>query len=177
MIHGMASPGVATRPLPWAWFAAGKMGERTIGKEQNMYQNIVLAYDGSRFSAGALRQGLELAKLCGAQLHVLGIAVRTGGMAIAESVGPDDVWGRGQKDLEKSVETAVQEIRDQHVSVLACIRQGDPAVEISRYAQEVAADLVVLGHAGKGLLMRWFQGSVGARLLNELPCSLLVATD
>jgi nucleotide-binding universal stress UspA family protein len=141
-----------------------------------MYRKIVLAYDGSDFSADALRQGVGLAKLCEAQLHLLGIVVTTGGMAIAESVGPDDVWGRGRKSLEKSMESALQEIRGQHASALVCIRHGDPALEIARYAREVDADLVVLGHAGKGLLTRWLQGSVGANLLKELPCSLLVAT-
>jgi nucleotide-binding universal stress UspA family protein len=44
-----------------------------------------------------------------------------------------------------------------------------------RYVEEVGADLVVLGHTNKGLLARWLQGSIGARLLNQLPCSLLVA--
>lgn len=142
-----------------------------------MYRTIVLAYEGSAFSAGALRQGLALARLCAAQLHVLGIAVRSGGMAIAESVGADDVWGRGQQDLERNLQTAMQEIRGQHGAALSCIRHGDPAIEIASYAREVNADLVVLGHAGKGPLARWLQGSVGVRLLDELPCSLLVATD
>ena len=34
----------------------------------------------------------------------------------------------------------------------------------------------VVGHTGKGVLARLFQGSVGAELLNNLQCSLLVAT-
>jgi nucleotide-binding universal stress UspA family protein len=140
-----------------------------------MYERIVLAYEGSEFSAGALQQSAELARLCAGQLHVLGIAVTTGGMAIAESVGPDDIWSRGQHEIEQVIEGVVRKLRDQHLTAIACVRSGDPASQIVRYAQEIEADLVVLGHTHKGLLARLMQGSVGAKLLNQLPCNLLVA--
>lgn len=141
-----------------------------------MYRKILLAYDGSTFSAAVLQQGAELASLCKAELHLLSIVVTTGSMAIAEAVGPEDVWGVEQKYLKRVLEAAVQDLRSQGVSVIACVRSGDPAVEIAAYAHEVGADLVVLGHTSKGMLTRWFQGSVGAKLLDHLPCSLLVAT-
>jgi len=34
-----------------------------------MYRKILLAYDGSTFSAAALSQGAELASLCKVELH------------------------------------------------------------------------------------------------------------
>ena len=58
-----------------------------------MYRKILLAYDGSTFSAAVLRQGAELANLCKAELHLLSIVVTTGAMGMAESVGSSDVWG------------------------------------------------------------------------------------
>ena len=140
-----------------------------------MYRKILLAYDGSTFSAAALRQGSGLANLCKAELHLLSIVTTTGGMAIAEAVGPDDVWGVVQQDLERCKETIVEELHAQGISVTTCVRHGDPAAEIVAYAHEIEADLVVIGHTGKGLLSRWIQGSVGVTLLDYLPCSLLVA--
>lgn len=141
-----------------------------------MYRKILLAYDGATFSAAVLRQGSELARLCKAELHLLSIVITTGSMAIAEAVGPSDVWGLEQQDLQRVVETAAQDLHSQGLTVVTCIRSGDPAVEIAAYAHEIDADLVVLGHTSKGMLTRWFQGSVGARLLDHLPCSLLVVT-
>lgn len=142
-----------------------------------MYRKILLAYDGSTFSAAALRQGAELATLCKAELHLLSVAVTTGGMAIAEAAGPEDVWGLEHQKLERVVEAAVQDLRSQGLTVIACVRYGDPAIEIAAYAHEIEADLVVLGHTtAKGMLTRWLQGSVGAKLLDHLPCSLLVAS-
>ncbi|HUY02386.1 MAG TPA: universal stress protein [Rhodocyclaceae bacterium] len=141
-----------------------------------MYRKILLAYDDSTFSAAVLRQGAELASLCQAELHLLSIVVTTGVMAIAEAVGPGDVWGLEQQNRQLVVAAAAQDLHNQGLTVIACIRYGDPAVEIAAYAHEVNADLVVLGHTSKGMLTRWFQGSVGAKLLDHLPCSLLVAT-
>jgi len=141
-----------------------------------MYRKILLAYDGSTFSAAVLRQGAELANLCKAELHLLSIVVTTGAMGMAESVGSSDVWGLEQEQLQPVVEAAVQELHHQGLTVISCVRYGDPAVEIAAYAHEVDADLVVLGHTSKGMLTRWFRGSVGAKLLDHLPCSLLIAT-
>jgi nucleotide-binding universal stress UspA family protein len=81
-----------------------------------------------------------------------------------------------QQKLQRVVEAAVQDLHKQGLTVIASVRFGDPAVEIAAYAHEIDADLVVLGHTSKGMLTRWFQGSVGAKLLDHLPCSLLVAT-
>jgi nucleotide-binding universal stress UspA family protein len=141
-----------------------------------MYRKILLAYDGSTFSAAVLRQGAELAKLCKAELHLLSIVVTTGAMGMAESIGSSDVWGLEQQSLQPAVEAAVQELHQQGLTVITCVRYGDPAVEIAAYAHEVGADLVVLGHTSKGMLTRWFRGSVGTKLLDHLRCSLLVAT-
>lgn len=142
-----------------------------------MYRKILLAYDSSKFSASALHQSVELASLCKAELHLLGIVVTTGGMAIAEAVGPPDVWGREREDLKRVIEPIVKDLRAQGLTVFAGLRHGAPAVEIAAYAHEVGADLVVVGHSHKDALTRWFQGSVGSKLLDHLPCSLLVATD
>lgn len=142
-----------------------------------MYRKIVLAYDGSEAGAAALRQGTALAAQLGAELHVLGVAATGGGLAIAESVGADDVWGREQRELARLLQAAADDARVQGLQVTTCLRQGHPPGEIAAYVREIGADLLVLGHSEKGIFARWLQGSVGAALLSELPCSLLVAMD
>lgn len=141
-----------------------------------MYRKILLAYDGTTFSAAVLRQGAELASLYKAELYLLSIAVTSGAMAIAEAIGPGDVWGMEKQDQKRAVEAAAQELHSQGLTVITCVRYGDPATQIAAYAHEIDADLVVLGHTSKGMLTSWLQGSVGAQLLDHLPCSLLVAT-
>jgi len=145
-------------------------------KGGDVYRKILLAYDGASFSEAVLQQGAQLARLCAAELYLLGIVVTTGSMAIAESFGPSDVLEFEQRDLQRVVDAAVQDLQSQGLTVIACVRVGDPAAEIIEYAREVDAELIVLGHKSRGTLTRWLQGSVGATLLHDLPCSLLVAT-
>lgn len=142
-----------------------------------MYRKILLAYDGTTFCTGALAQATELARLCQAELHLLSVVTIGGGMAIAEAVGTEDVMGQAQQDLERSDAAIAEPLRRQGMTVVTCVRYGQPAAEIAAYAHEIEADLVVLGYSGKGLLARWFQGSVGSKLMDHLPCSLLVATS
>lgn len=139
-----------------------------------MYKSILLAYDGTTYSEHVLQHGAELARVCQAKLYLLSIVVTTGNMAIAEAFGSTDVWGMEQAALEKTVDKAVATLREQGLDINSCVRSGEPDSEIIRYAHEVTADLVILGHTSKGMLSRWLQGSICARLLDHLPCNLLV---
>lgn len=54
------------------------------------------------------------------------------------------------------------------------IRQGDPADEIIRAAEELGVDLVVLGSHGTSGIKRFLLGSVSDRVLEYAPCSVLI---
>lgn len=142
-----------------------------------MYRKILLAYDGAPATAAALRQSTALARLYGAQLHLLGVVATTGSLGIAESMGSNDVWGMEHDTLRQILESTARELHREGLTVLICVREGDPATELAAYARELSIDLVLLGHTGNGMLSRWFHDSVGAKLLDLLPCSLLVAQE
>lgn len=141
-----------------------------------MYKTILLAYDGTTSSEHVLQRGAELAHAFQARLYLLSIVVTTGNMAIAEAVGSTDVWGMEQAALEQTIEKAVQSLKQQGIDASACIRSGEPDTEIIRYAGEISADLLILGHTTQGMLSRWLQGSLCAKLLDHLTCNLLVVT-
>jgi nucleotide-binding universal stress UspA family protein len=140
-----------------------------------MFKRILLAYDGSDHTLAALRQSADLARLCNAELHLLGIVVTTGSAAMAQAYLPDNFFGMERAAIEKALKTAVDDLGE-HVSVHARIREGNPAEQIAAHAHEIGADLAVIGHSDKGVLERWFEGSTGAKLIRDLPCNLLVAT-
>ena len=152
-----------------------------------MYQKILLAYDGTTSSSAALRQSVDLARHCKAELHLLGVvaispttavagASLVGGAVVGAYPVVEEIWGRDQAYLRQALDAAVHDLGGQGLGVSTSIRFGSPGIEIASCAHEIKADLVVVGHTGKGVLARLFQGSVGAELLNNLPCSLLVAT-
>jgi nucleotide-binding universal stress UspA family protein len=74
------------------------------------------------------------------------------------------------------MQSAALELSRQGLKASTSIREGIPAREIAACAAELGADLVVVGHSDKGVLGRWLEGSVGAGLLKDLSCNLLVAT-
>jgi nucleotide-binding universal stress UspA family protein len=139
-----------------------------------MYKKIVVAFDGSDPGDAALLQGAELAQLCKAELHLLGVVESAGGMLPNPAI---EVLETERLYLQEALAGSVRDLGRQGIAALTCIRDGDAAREIIAYAHEIKADLAIIGHSDKGLLARWFEGSVGARLLDEMPCSLLVAKD
>jgi len=146
-----------------------------------MYQKILLAYDGTDSSLPALHQSVDLARHCKAELHLLGVVAIAPSAAATSSIAGgypvvDDFWSQNHDYLRQALDAAASDTRGRDIDVGTSIRFGSPGIEISTCAQETNADLVVIGHTGKGALARFFEGSVGAELLNNLPCSLLVAT-
>ena len=151
------------------------------------YKRILLAYDGTASSSAALRQSLDLASHCKAELHLLGVVAITatsvsagaavaGGAMVGAYPIVSEIWAQDEEFLQRALATAAHDLGRQGLSVDTSIRFGSPGLEIAACAHDIKADLVVIGHTGKGVLARLFEGSVGADLLNNLPCSLLVAT-
>ena len=54
---------------------------------------------------------------------------------------------------------------------------GEPAREIAAYAEQVKADLVVVGHRRQTAIGRWWSGPSGAYLSDHIGCSLLVCKN
>jgi nucleotide-binding universal stress UspA family protein len=53
---------------------------------------------------------------------------------------------------------------------------GETVDEIARYAKQIDADLIVVGHKHlEGWAARWWRGSVSKALIEQSPCSVLVA--
>ena len=140
-----------------------------------MYDRILVAYNASTNSTIALREAVSIARVSNAELNVLAIVPNAGSFTTVELTGPMDVQGAVHNRVQEAVEAVSKELLEDGLNVKTNIRQGDPADEIIAAAYRMKADLVVIGHSTKGMLARWLQGSVGAKLLSDLPCSLLIA--
>jgi nucleotide-binding universal stress UspA family protein len=142
-----------------------------------MYQTIIIAYDGTAVGDAALHEAARLARLCEARLHILAIVVTTGGLLLDPATVSIDLLESERQCLDQALDKAAQRLARQGLIATTCIRDGDPAVEIVAYAHEIKADLVVTGHNHKGMLARWFEGSVATRLADTMPCSMLIVID
>lgn len=136
-----------------------------------MYHSILLAYDGSQDGREALSQGAALAKMCGASVRLLAV-VNCQNVATAEG---DFIVTEDKADFEIILREGMHTLRRRGLVASAQLEFGDPAGQILQSACDIQADLIVVGHRKQSSLSRWWNGSVGATILKEAPCSVLVA--
>jgi nucleotide-binding universal stress UspA family protein len=141
-----------------------------------MYKRILLAYDGSREGIVALREGALLAKRCGAQVFLLSVLPETEGLRMAEGVY-GDVVGQQIASYKTLLARGVSVLKRLGLEPVAKLVVGEPAPQIGAFANEVHADLVVLGHRRQNLLQRWWSGGTGAYISDHVRCSVLIGRN
>ena len=139
-----------------------------------MYKKVLLTYDGSIEGRRALREGAKLAQFCGAEVFLLAV--------VEISSGAVTLQGGFAIPVEEQIATykailaeGVERLKAIGFSPTARLGMGAAGQEIAGVAEEIGANLVVVGHRATGPLARWWFGSVGTYLIKHLRCSVLVA--
>ena len=140
-----------------------------------MYQTILLAYDGTRECRIALREGAELARRCTAKVHLLSVMPLSLWMSVGEGFNAGTIMENDIEQYRKILDEGLGIIRNKGLEAEGHLVSGDPIEQIVFHAREYSVDLVVLGHVPRHGFTRWWKSSVGASLLDELDCSILVA--
>jgi nucleotide-binding universal stress UspA family protein len=139
-----------------------------------LYEKVLLAYDGSVEGRRALREGARIAQLCNAEVFLLAVVEVSAGTGTLE--GGFVIPITEQVELyEKILGEGVERLKAMGFSPTARLGMGEAGREIAAVAQEIGANLVVVGHRPDGALARWWFGSVGTYLVKNLRCSVLVA--
>lgn len=139
-----------------------------------MYRTIVLAYDGTLEGRLALREGARLAQICNASVVLMAVLEPAGEMYVGDFgtiYPPED----RRPDVQRILDEGFARLTRMGLRPEARLEIGDAAERITSVAQQVSADLVVVGHHKQGAIARWLLGSVTNSLSNTLACSLLVA--
>jgi nucleotide-binding universal stress UspA family protein len=139
-----------------------------------MYRNILLAYDGTLEGRVALREGALLAKKCGAKVVLLAIIDSAAQVSVVADAGIAYVPRYQPEEFREVLDEGVARLTRMGLDHTALLRSGDPVTCIVEVANEVGADLVVIGHHKQGAIARWLIGSVTASLIDRLNCSLLM---
>jgi nucleotide-binding universal stress UspA family protein len=140
-----------------------------------MYRRVLLAYDGSLDGRNALREGALLAMKCNAEIYLLSVLTGSSGINIADSVYTGQASAQQHASFTAILDDGVARLRRLGLQPVARLVSGEPAKEISSFAREIAADLVVVSHRRQNFLSRWWSGSSGAFMLDNVDCSLLVS--
>jgi nucleotide-binding universal stress UspA family protein len=135
-----------------------------------MFKTIVLALDGSDGSKKAIPTAAALAREDGARIVVAhveqDIAGKGGGPIVATE---DEIQAEIRKQAEELSSDGLQ--ADLEVRTITL---GGPAHVIADIAEEVNADLIVVGTHGHTAVGGLLLGSVTHRLVHIAPCPVLV---
>lgn len=132
-----------------------------------MYSKIVVGYDGSDHATDALAFGKQLARATGAELVVSDVSVVHPMMR----AGVDPVALEDDRQVAREVDAAAEEAgaTSRHAGSISVARG------LHELAEEIGADLVVVGTSRHGTVGQTLLGNVAVSLMHGSPCAVAVA--
>ena len=146
--------------------------------------HVLVATDGSEQSLKAARYLRDLFGTAPEKISVIAVVRPLAAVPFASDFGEEkhaaqqaemDPTGYSfQEAAREAVKRVAAELSGTDAQVDTMVRGGDPADQIVRAADELEADLVVIGGRGKGAMQAIVLGSVAYRVLHHAPCPVLV---
>jgi len=135
-----------------------------------MYDNILVATDGSEHSARACDHAVETAVRFDARLHVLhAVSPRLSDVFSSDSV--ENLVGDATEHGEEVVEEVAAEARKAGADVVTHVEQRVPHEAILEYAEENDVDLIVVGSRGRS------EKSLSDRLLGGVSAKVVYTAE
>jgi nucleotide-binding universal stress UspA family protein len=136
-------------------------------------RTAVIAMDFSDFSMHAAREAVRHMRP-GGKLYLVHVSWPLSGVETAsESAEWVGTYRRGVRQRLQEVAAGLLGSTEHTVEVH--VREGEPAAEVLRLAEEVGADLIATGSHGSGFFGRLVLGSVSSTIVHRAGCALLVA--
>ena len=130
---------------------------------------VIIPTDGSKYSKSSAEVGFEFAKKIDATVHALSVGETDpvhrssiGGSASQSEAEITETASEWASELATAAETYGLETE-------VVVRTGTPAEEISAYAGEVDADMIVMGTAGRSGFERTVVGGVTDKVVRTAP--------
>jgi nucleotide-binding universal stress UspA family protein len=144
--------------------------------------HVLVATDGSGQSLKAARYARTLVGPSLERVSVVAVIRPLAAVPFANDFGEEDRVAREQDPTglafraaaEAAVARVAEVFSDTTAAVQSHVRSGTPADEIVRAANELEAELIVIGGRGKGAVEAILLGSVSYRVLHHAPCPVLV---
>ncbi|MGA9187117.1 MAG: universal stress protein [Methanosarcina sp.] len=146
----------------------------------NIFQKILIATDGSKFSQIAVLQGMELAKFMGAKVYALYVLNKNAYVppVLETPIHLGSKWNVLEETLRQEGDDAIQYAKkiaeDKEIDYEGVVVEGDPAHAILEFAEQNKVDMIIMGTLGKGGLERFLLGSVTDKVVRHSEISVLV---
>ena len=138
-----------------------------------MFENILVAVDGSKHSDAVFDVSVDIAQKYGSQLFVLHVFQGGTGAGTLVSSTDEDVNRSTGQQVHNSYEEAAKERGLQNVDIL--LQEGDAAKRIMETANEIKCGLLIVGSRGRGGFKDLLLGSVSHKVTSHADCPVLIA--
>ncbi|WP_157377769.1 universal stress protein [Burkholderia ubonensis] len=140
----------------------------------SIYENVLIGCDGSSTDKQALSHGACLALAIKAHVHLLLVSGIYSSMDYRPDFFPHVALGPHDEVVRETLQQGLEWLASQGVSAHGHVAFGSMVSEVARWAADLRVDLVVVCHRPRQRIVDWFVGSESVRLLNLIPCDLLV---
>lgn len=140
------------------------------------FKKIVVGYDGSQYANNALKKAIEVAKCSNGEVYIVGV-IKPIDFGMVDYITPTEIEEYEKEEIskeEKYLKEAIKIVEESGLKASYKVLEGDPSEEIMSYADEVEADLIVVGHRGLGGFKRLLLGSTSSELVKYAKQTVLV---
>lgn len=140
-----------------------------------MFENVLIATDGSEKSEESVSEGLDLAESLGAHVHVVYVVETEATYILTVGLGDQEMEEYKQYG-DKTVTDVVDRAAERGLDGTGVVRTGNVAAEIVEYAEDTDIDLIVMGKQGRGAINRYI-GSTAEKVarMSDVPVTIVGA--
>lgn len=148
-------------------------------------KKVLIPIDGSEFSDRAIEKAVSIAKSCGSEVYLLHVSggdvsslydtnfAATAGMTMEGYFM--EAEGQGKKLLEAAKAKVQEGAPDNKVETILLTGPGDVAIRIIGAAEELGADVIIMGSEGASSVTKGFMlGSVTNKVLYRTTTPVMV---
>lgn len=136
-----------------------------------MFKTVLFPIDRSRETSDAADVVINVVKTYQSKLVLLSVVEA---LEVGEAVSPAEQEMASPEAIAKLLEAAKALFSQQGVEAEVIEREGKPAFVICDVADEIGANLIIMGCRGLGLTEEGVADSVTNRVINLSPCPVLI---
>jgi nucleotide-binding universal stress UspA family protein len=137
---------------------------------------ILYPTDFSEASLEALKYAVSFARSCQAKLilmHVVNEKIFSEGLSLARISAPESLGQELAAEASRQLRMIIPADQRQGLDIEMVILNGNPSVEVIRYAKDNQIDMIVIGTAGRSGVEHMMFGSTAEKVVRAAPCPVL----
>ncbi len=138
-------------------------------------KKIVVSIDTSEYSKMVMARAFVIAFAFSAEIHVISVVSLPKLVASVADIGREDVQQSEREFLEHQKRLIIEYMRGRSLHVESQVLHGDPSAKILSYADQIGADLIVMGTKAYGKFQRFLLGGVSEDVVRNAKCSVMIA--